>query len=91
MLKIKSIKKDGKYLKIVIKKPYFLSLKKFMQKHNLLFENDKLHNFNWGLTIDGDIQLYFILRNYDDIKPYLKVYSKEKEIDYLLNTLRGEE
>ena len=72
MLKIKSIKKDGKYLKIVIKKPYFMSLKKFVQKHNLLFEDVKVYNFNWCLTIDGDIQLFFILRNYDDIKPYLK-------------------
>lgn len=72
MLKIKSVKKDGKYLRIIIKKPYLISLKKFMQKHNLLFEDDKVHNFIWCLTEDGDIELDFILRNYDDIKPYLE-------------------
>ena len=77
MLKIKSIKKDGKYLKIIMKKPYFMSLQKFMRKHDLLFskydENEDMYNFNWCLTREGDIQLDFILRNYDDIKPYLKL------------------
>ena len=72
MLKIKSIQKDGKYLRIIIKKPYLMPLRNFMQKHNLLFKDNKVHNFNWCLTIDGDIQLDFILRNYDDIKPYLE-------------------
>lgn len=72
MLKIKSIKKDGKHLIITIKKPYFISLQEFMIKHNLIFSNEE-YNFNWCLTIDGDIQLYFILRNYEDIKPYLKL------------------
>lgn len=78
MLKVKSIKKDDKYLKIVIKKPYFMPLKRFMQKHNLLFEDNEIHNFNWCITINGDIQLDFILRNYDDIKPYLKSQEMSK-------------
>ena len=75
MLKIKSIQKDGKYLRIIIKKPYFMSLQKFMEKHNLLFskyDDEEMYNFNWCLTKDGDILLDFILRNYDDIKPYLE-------------------
>ena len=80
MLKIKSIKKNGKHLIIIIKKPYFISLQKFMIKHNLLFSKydkvngiEEMYNFNWCLTKNNDIQLDFILRNYDDIKPYLKV------------------
>ena len=75
MLKIKSIQKDGKHLRIVIKKPYFMSLQKFMGKHNLLFskyDDEEMYNFNWGLTKDGDVLLDFILRNYDDIKPYIE-------------------
>lgn len=76
MLKIKSIQKDGKYLRIIIKKPYFMSLQKFMLKNNLLFsqydKDEEMYNFNWSLTKDGDVLLDFILRNYDDIKPYLE-------------------
>ena len=76
MLKIKSIRKDGKYLRIIIKKPYLISLQKFMEKHNLLFskydDGEDMYNFNWCLTEDKNIQLDFILRNYDDIKPYLE-------------------
>lgn len=77
MLKIKEITKEGKYLRIIIKKPYFMSLQKFMEKHNLLFseydDGEDMYNFNWCLTINGDIQLDFILRNYDDIKPYINL------------------
>ena len=76
MLKIKTIQKEGKYLRIIIKKPYFMSLQKFMEKHNLFFSKydngEEMYNFNWCLTKDGDILLDFILRNYDDIKPYLE-------------------
>ena len=76
MLKIKTIQKNGKYLRIIIKKPYFMPLQKFMKKHNLLFskydDEEDMYNFNWCLTEDKNIQLDFILRNYDDIKPYLK-------------------
>ena len=76
MLKIKSIKKDGKHLIIIIKKPCLISLQKFMEKHYLLFskydDGVDMYNFNWCLTKDKNIQLDFILRNYDDIKPYLE-------------------
>lgn len=76
MLKVKSIEKKGKYLKIIIKKPYLISLQKFMEKNNLLFskydDDEFMCNFNWSLTDNKDIQLDFILRNYDDIKPYLE-------------------
>lgn len=76
MLKIKTIKKNGKHLKIVIKKPCLISLQKFMKKHNLLFskydDREDMYNFNWCLTEDGNIELDFILRNYEDIKPYLE-------------------
>jgi hypothetical protein len=76
MLKIKSIEKKGKHLKITIKKPYLISLQKFMKKHNLLFskydDSEYMYNFNWCLTENKDIELDFILRNYDDIKPYLE-------------------
>ena len=75
MLKIKTIKKNGKHLKIVIKKPYLISLQKFMEKHNLLFsefdDSEYMYNYNWCITENGDIELDFILRNYDDIKPYI--------------------
>ena len=47
-----------------------------MGKHNLLFskydDGEDMYNFNWCLTKDKNIQLDFILRNYDDIKPYLE-------------------
>ena len=76
MLKVKSIEKKGKYLKIIIKKPYLISLQKFMEKNNLFFskydDDEFMYNFNWSLTDNKDIQLDFILRNYDDIKPYLE-------------------
>ena len=74
MLKIKEITKDGKYLRIIIKKPHLISVKKFMNKNHLLFENDDWFNFSWCLTINGDIQLDFILSNFDDIKPYINLY-----------------
>lgn len=76
MLKVKNIEKKGKHLTIIVKKPYFMSLQKFMEKHNLFFskydKTEDMYNFNWGLTETCDIQLDFILRNFDDIKPYLK-------------------
>ena len=76
MLKVKTIKKNGKYLKIVIKKPCLVSLQKFMRKNNLFFskydDGEDMYNFNWCLTENKDIELDFILRNYDDIKPYLE-------------------
>ena len=75
MIKVKSIKKDGKYLRIIIKKPCLISLQEFMGKNNLLFskydDGEDMYNFNWCLTENGDIELDFILRNYDDIKPYI--------------------
>ena len=74
MLKIKSIKKDGKYLTIIIKKPCFMSLKKFMDKHNLFlneYSEDIEYNYFWGLTVNGDVQLDFVLRSYEDMEPYL--------------------
>ena len=72
MLKIKSIIKDGKYLTIIIKKPRFKSFIDFIKENNLIFEDEDYAVLGTGLTIDGDIKLEFILRNYDDIKPYLK-------------------
>lgn len=74
MLKIKSIKKDGRYLTIIIKKPCFMSLRKFMDKHNLFlneYSEDIECNHFWGLTVNGDVQLDFVLRSYEDIEPYL--------------------
>lgn len=47
-----------------------------MEKNNLLFskydDDEFMYNFNWSLTDNKDIELDFILRNYDDIKPYLE-------------------
>lgn len=72
MLKIKSIKKEGKFLTIIIKKPYFKSYKKFIIENNLTFKDEDYAVLETGITIDGDIELKFVLRNFDDIKSYLK-------------------
>lgn len=71
MLKVKSIKKDDKWLSIIIKKPYFKNYIKFLEENNLIFKDECYSCFR-RITPDGDIELQFILRNYDDIKPYLK-------------------
>lgn len=83
MLKIKSIKKEGKHLTIIIKKPYFMSLQKFMKKNNLYFskyDKEEEYNFYWGLTLNGDIKLEFILRNLDDVKPYIEQTDEMKKL-----------
>jgi len=71
MLKVKSIKKEGKYLKIIIKKPKFQSFSEFLVMNGLIFPKG-IDFLEPMLTIDGDIELRFILRNWDDIKPYLE-------------------
>ena len=83
MLKVKSIKKEGKNLTIIVKKPYFMSLQKFMKKNNLYFskyDKEEEYNFNWCLTLNGDIKLEFMLRNSDDIKPYIEPTEEMKKI-----------
>lgn len=72
MIKVKSIEREGKYLTIIIKKPKFKSILEFMKENNLLFRDyEEAYNYHWCFTENGDIELDFILRNYDDIRPYI--------------------
>lgn len=87
MIKVKEIRKEGKNLYITIKKPYFMSIKEFMSRNYLTFKEYEyvggmvIQNFNWKITKSGDIQLNFILRNYDDIKPYIKYKDENPKYD----------
>ena len=76
MLKIKAIKKEGKYLTIIIKKPKFKNYKKFIMENKLIFEDTEYAVLEPKITLLGDIELNFILRNYDDIKPYINLVEK---------------
>lgn len=72
MLKIKEIIKDGKYLKIKIKRPIFKSLLETLVNIKLIFMDED--NFlEPQLDETGKyIILTFILRNKEDIEPYIK-------------------
>lgn len=73
MLKVKEIRKDGKYLTITIKKPFLKGYKEFIRENGLLFEDKDYAVMEPGLTENEDILLKFILRNYDDIRPYISI------------------
>ncbi len=88
MLKIKGIIKDGKHLKIRIKKPRGSLIKTFKSLEiNFKDEDNYLPPY---LDIDGkSIILTFVLRNKEDLKLYtnckdLEIYERLNEIQYLL-------
>lgn len=72
MLKIKSIKKEGKHLTIIIKKPKFKRYKDFIEENNLIFDSEIYECDDPILNLNGDIELKFVLRNIEDLEPYLR-------------------
>lgn len=92
MLKVKEIKKEGKFLKIIIKVPWYQSwCETLLISGTSLHRLDKYSTLEPHATIDGDIELTYILRNKEDIEPYLTnnekesiIYERLNEIQYLL-------
>lgn len=79
MLKVKEIKKEGKYLKIIIKQPRFQSFCETLILNGLIFPKGDIGCLEPGITRNGDIELTFILRNWEDFKPYMKTIKEMGE------------
>ena len=78
-LKIKEIKKDGKYLKVYIKRPLFKDLNDVYEYLYTMFDDDDCF---LGMKLDSSckyIEAKFILRNKEDIEPYKLDYENAKK------------
>lgn len=87
-LKIDYIEKNGKHLNIYIKVPYFRRFVNYADYFKQFKDNDNF--LDPHLECDGKhIKMTFILRNKEDILPYIKqdnkeIYERLNEIQYLL-------
>lgn len=93
MLKIKKIEKEGRLLRIYIKKPFNSSFSKLYDKIKKYLDKEASSH----PIIDGSRKymiLTYLLRNKKDIEPYIKygiakevckdIYERLNEIQYLL-------
>ena len=80
-INIKKVKKDGKYLELYAKKPFFMDFKLFHKQIDNYFKDED--NFlNVGIDITGKYAiLTFILRNKEDILPYINFMNKTNELE----------
>lgn len=70
-LKVRRVEKQGKRLMLYVKKPLFISFHEFANEICRYF-GDGDNFLNLGIDEDGSVILTFVLRNKEDILPYLQ-------------------
>ena len=74
-MKIRKIEKNGRYLKVYVKRPFGKNLSKVIGSIEIKYNDKENNNFlEPNISIDKrDIVLTFVLRSKEDIEPYIRL------------------